>query len=67
MPRCVASADFAWVFLTARSEDPYTEGHVWIVTMVKVKYGMMDTYLNDVMPLRKKIEGIKMMQELLPK
>jgi hypothetical protein len=41
----------------ARAEDrPYTEGHVWVVTMVKVKYGMMDTYLNDVIPMRKKID-----------
>jgi len=41
----------------AYAEDkPYTEGHVWTVTMVKVKYGMRDTYLNEVLPLRKKIE-----------
>jgi hypothetical protein len=41
----------------ARGEDrPYTEGHVWTITMVKVKYGMRDTYLNEVLPLRKKIE-----------
>jgi hypothetical protein len=41
----------------ARAEDkPYTEGHVWTITMVKVKYGLRDTYLNEVVPLRKKIE-----------
>jgi hypothetical protein len=41
----------------ARAEDkPYTEGHVWVVTMVKVKYGMMDAYLNEVTPLRTKLE-----------
>ena len=41
----------------ARAEDKaYTEGHVWAITMVKVKYGMRDVYLNEVLPLRKKIE-----------
>jgi hypothetical protein len=41
----------------AHAEDKsYTEGHVWMITMVKVKYGMRDTYLNEVLPLRKKIE-----------
>jgi hypothetical protein len=41
----------------ARAEDKaYTEGHVWTVTMVKVKYGMRDVYLNEVLPLRKKVE-----------
>jgi len=41
----------------ARAEDKaYTEGHVWTITMVKVKYGMRDAYLNEVLPLRKKIE-----------
>lgn len=41
----------------ARAEDKaYTEGHVWTITMIKVKYGMRDVYLNEVLPLRKKIE-----------
>jgi hypothetical protein len=41
----------------ARAEDKaYTEGHVWTITMVKVKYGMRDAYLNEVLPLRKKVE-----------
>jgi hypothetical protein len=41
----------------ARAGDKaYTEGHVWTVTMIKVKYGMRDVYLNEVLPLRKKIE-----------
>jgi hypothetical protein len=41
----------------ARADDkPYTEGHVWMITIVKVKYGMRETYLNEVLPLRKKIE-----------
>jgi hypothetical protein len=41
----------------ARAGDKaYTEGHVWTVTMIKVKYGVRDAYLNEVLPLRKKIE-----------
>ena len=36
-------------------EKPYTEGSVWIITMIRVKPGMLDVYLNDVLPLRKKI------------
>ena len=36
-------------------EKPYTEGSVWIITMVRVKPGMLDVYMRDVLPLRKKI------------
>lgn len=36
-------------------EKPYTEGSVWVITMVRVKPGMLDTYLKDVLPMRKKI------------
>ena len=37
-------------------EKPYTEGSVWYITMVRVKAGMLDVYLRDVLPLRKKID-----------
>src|SRR5262245_27067781 len=37
-------------------EKPYTEGSVWYITMVRVKAGMLDTYMRDVLPLRKKID-----------
>src|SRR5215470_5149112 len=37
-------------------EKPYTEGSVWFVTMVRVKPGMLDVYMRDVLPLRKKID-----------
>ena len=36
-------------------EKPYTEGSIWFVSMIKVKPGMMDVYLRDVLPIRKKI------------
>ena len=36
-------------------EKPYKEGSVWTVTFVKVKPGMMDTYLRDLGANRKKL------------
>ena len=36
-------------------EKPYKEGSVWTVTFVKVKPGMMDTYLRDLGTNRKKL------------
>src|ERR1700736_5652566 len=30
----------------AQSDAPYTEGPVWLITMVKTKYGMTDDYLK---------------------
>src|SRR6266481_2483445 len=30
----------------AQSDAPYTEGPVWLITMVKTKYGMSDDYLK---------------------
>ena len=37
-------------------EKPYTEGSVWFITLVRVKPGMLDVYMRDVLPLRKKID-----------
>src|SRR5438105_8973485 len=37
-------------------EKPYTEGSVWYISMIRVKPGMLDVYMRDVLPLRKKIE-----------
>jgi hypothetical protein len=37
-------------------EKPYTEGSVWYITMIRVKPGMMDVYMRDVLPMRKKID-----------
>ena len=36
-------------------DKPYTEGSVWFITMIRVKPGMHDVYMRDVLPLRKKI------------
>ena len=36
-------------------EKPFKEGSVWTVTFVKVKPGMMDTYLRDLSANRKRL------------
>ena len=46
-------------------EKPYTEGSVWSVTLVRVKPGMFDVYMRDVLPLRKKINEQAKKQGLL--
>jgi hypothetical protein len=35
-------------FCSAQSAAPYTEGPVWIVTMIKTKAGMGDDYLKSI-------------------
>jgi len=37
-------------------EKPYTQGSVWSITMIRVKPGMFDVYMRDILPLRKKID-----------
>src|SRR5215467_965219 len=46
-------------------DKPYTEGSVWFVTMVRVKPGMLDAYMRDVLPLRKKINDEAKKQGLI--
>lgn len=36
-------------------DKPYTEGSVWTVSMIRVKPGMFEAYMREVLPLRKKI------------
>ena len=36
-------------------EKPYTEGSVWYISMIRVKAGMFDVYMREVLPVRKKI------------
>ncbi len=36
-------------------DKPYTEGSVWSVTMIRVKPGMFDVYMRDILPVRKAI------------
>jgi len=37
-------------------DKPYTQGSVWYVEMIRVKPGMFDVYMRDVLPLRAKID-----------
>ena len=56
----------ALVPLAASAQDkPYTEGTVWSVSMIRVKPGMFDVYMNDVLPLRKKMNEEAKKQGLL--
>jgi hypothetical protein len=36
-------------------DKPYTEGTVWTVTFIKVKPGMFDVYMRDLLAQRKKL------------
>jgi hypothetical protein len=42
--------------MAVAQDKPYTEGTVWSVTMIRVKPGMFDVYMRELLPLRKKIE-----------
>jgi hypothetical protein len=40
---------------SSAQERPYRDGTVWTITMIKVKPGMLDAYLRELLPARKKI------------
>ncbi|HEV2979665.1 MAG TPA: hypothetical protein VG425_18965 [Casimicrobiaceae bacterium] len=46
-------------------EKPYKEGSVWYIEMIRVKAGMFDVYMRDVLPLRAKIEEAAKKQGLI--
>ena len=46
-------------------EKPWTEGTVWSVSMIRVKPGMFDVYMREVLPMRKKINEEAKKQGLL--
>src|SRR5215467_588125 len=46
-------------------DKPYTEGSLWFITMVRVKPGMLDVYMREVLPLRKKINDEAKKQGLI--
>lgn len=52
-------------FLAYGQDKPYTEGSVWTISMIRVKPGMMDVYLKDVLPMRKKINDEAKKQGLI--
>jgi hypothetical protein len=46
-------------------EKPWTEGSVWSISMIRVKPGMFDVYMRELIPLRKKINEEAKKQGLL--
>ena len=55
---CLASSSFA-------QEAPYTQGSVWSITLVKVKPGMLDDYLKNLIGLQKKVTEQAMKEGLV--
>lgn len=53
------------VIAYAQEAKPYTEGSVWDITLIRVKPGMFDVYMRDVLPLRKKLDEEAKKQGLL--
>lgn len=57
--KLTAFAMFSVLLLGAQAgfaqDKPYTEGSVWSVTLIKVKPGMLDTYLRDLGSARRKM------------
>ena len=53
---CAMSTSLAlWAQPSLAQDKPYKEGTVWSVTLIKVKPGMLDTYLRDLASARKKL------------
>lgn len=54
--RLTSAALLCVLYATAYAQEkPYTEGSVWSISMIRVKPGMLDVYMREVLPLRKKI------------
>lgn len=49
----------------AAQDKPWTEGTVWNVTLIRVKPGMFDVYMREVLPVRKKFDEEAKKQGLL--
>jgi hypothetical protein len=69
LPR-LASAAILFVLLLASvpvnaQDKPWTEGSVWSLSMIRVKPGMFDVYMREILPMRKKINEEAKKQGLL--
>ena len=51
---CVLSLLFLWA-IPASAQEHYTEGHVWRVTLIRVKPNQMDAYLTSLRQNTKRI------------
>jgi hypothetical protein len=52
-------------FAVHAQDKPWSEGTVWTVTMIRVKPGMFDVYMRELLPMRKKINDEAKKQGLL--
>jgi hypothetical protein len=69
LPR-LGSAAILFVLLLASvpvnaQDKPWTEGSVWSLSMIRVKPGMFDVYMREILPMRKKINEEAKKQGLL--
>jgi hypothetical protein len=69
LPR-LASAAILFVLLLVSvpvnaQDKPWTEGSVWSLSMIRVKPGMFDVYMREILPMRKKINEEAKKQGLL--
>jgi hypothetical protein len=51
--------------IPAAQDKPYSEGSVWTVSFIRVKPGMFDVYMRELLPMRKRINEEAMKQGLL--
>jgi hypothetical protein len=51
--------------IVSAQEKPWSEGTVWSISMIRVKPGMFDVYMREVLPMRKKINEEAKKQGLL--
>jgi hypothetical protein len=60
----IAVIGFAGVARAA--ELAYSEGHVWAITLIHIKPGMLNRYMSEIIPLRKAfVEAAKQQGELI--
>jgi hypothetical protein len=52
-------------FAAGAQDKPYTEGTVWTMSMIRVKPGMFDVYMKELLPMRKKINDEAVKQGLI--
>jgi hypothetical protein len=61
----VLCGSMAAPMIASAQDKPYSEGTVWAVTLIRVKPGMFDVYMREVLPLRQKINEEAKKQGLL--
>src|SRR5438445_9455778 len=69
LPRLASAAILSVLLLASvpvnAQDKPWTEGSVWSLSMIRVKPGMFDVYMREILPMRKKINEEAKKQGLL--